>query len=58
LIAFGWLAAEMHLGRPIEFPLARNEFVREGSGILSAAAFLFFVWWIFKDSHRVKKRRS
>jgi hypothetical protein len=48
------VAAEMHLGRPIEFPLERNAFVRIGSGILGAAAMLFFVWWIFIEIRRKK----
>jgi hypothetical protein len=58
LTALVWVAAEMHLGRPIELPLERNAFVRVGSGILSAAAFLFFIWWMFREIRRVKKSRS
>jgi hypothetical protein len=54
LTELGWVAAEMHLGRPIEFPLERNAFVRIGSGILGAAAMLFFVWWIFIEIRRKK----
>ena len=54
LVEFGWVAAEMHLGRSIDVPLGRNKSVQAGSAVLSAAAFLVFVWWIFTMVRRVK----
>jgi len=47
LAVFGLLAAEIYLGHPIDLPLGRNKSVQVGSAILSASAFLFFIWWLF-----------
>jgi|SRR5579864_1391981 len=58
LTGLGWVAAEMHLGRPVEFPLGQTKFARLGYVVLSAAAFLFFVWWVFKEIQRAKKLRG
>ena len=52
LIPLGWVSVEMYLGRPLD--LIRNKFEQIGLLVLSAVAFLFFIWWIFAMIRQAK----
>ena len=55
LFTLGRVAAEMYLGKPVDFSFTHSRFYQLAYKVLWVVTFLFLVWWASNELARAKK---